>query len=166
MERWNPDNVIGTFTHTPKGVILHGSRSGIIHSVHSEFVSLSNYGKSTELAFNASIGEDEVALHLNPTHWGWNARGCSGLYLAIEFSQSTVQGVISDGQVRAFCIWLRDYVLPIYPNLPRYFPTHAELDGTDEYGTFDGKTDVFPDGDWRTTDLRNRINAHLKFFKI
>lgn len=128
---------------------------------------MSSYGAITKLAYNVTIGEDAFALHLNSSHWGWNARGCSSLYLAAEFAQPTVDYEINDAQVRAFCIWFRDYVLPTWHNIPRNFPTHSELDGTPQYGTFDGKTDVYPKvPSNRTDDLRARIMAHLKFFNI
>lgn len=147
----------------PKGVILHGSRSVVNRSVHDEFIGTANYAHFSPLGlgWNATIGPDEIALHMPHDAWGWNARGCSQLYLAVEFAQAHVTDPIDDGQVRAFC-WFFGEARKRWPNLPAYFPTHAELDGTVEYGGYhDGKTDVFPKSSQDTTDLRVRIHARL-----
>jgi hypothetical protein len=110
--------------------------------------------------WNATIGDDEISIHMGANQWGWNARGCSDDYLAVEFAQPTVSHQISDAQVRAFC-WFVRACRQTWPSLTQYFPTHAELDGTAPYGIYDGKTDVFPRGDSRTAALRARILARL-----
>lgn len=153
----------GLFGETPKGVILHGSRSGAANTTHQEYLGTAAYAHNEPdgLGWNATIGSDELALHLTHRQWGWNARSASPYYLAVEFAQPTVQSPIDDGQVRAFC-WFFESARKTWPDLGTAFPTHAELDGTVEYGGYhDGKTDVFPHGDARTVDLRKRILDRL-----
>lgn len=154
----------GTFSGTPNGVILHGSRSGVAGNPKaSEYTGTANYevNNTADLGWNATIGENIVAVHLTPKEWGWNARNSSQKHLAVEFAQATVDEPLTDAQVDAFVAWLKERVLTVYPDLPLAFPTHAELDGTAEYGTYDGKSDAFPKGDARTDDLRARIMARL-----
>ena len=112
--------------------------------------------------WNATIGDDEIAVHMAHSRWGWNARGASSRFLAVEFAQAVEAKPISDAQVRAF-VWFLNDALRVWPNMPLYFPTHAELDGSAIYGgTYDGKTDVFSKGSARATDLRNRITARIR----
>jgi hypothetical protein len=155
----------GTFPAMPRGVILHGSRSGKAGNPKaSEYAGTANWevNNPNDLGWHATIGEGTVAVHLDPRQWGWNARGSSSHFLAVEFAQATVDEAISDAQVDAFCAWLTERVLPVWPALPMFFPTHAELDGTPEYGPHDGKSDVFPLGDDRADELRARIMARLE----
>lgn len=144
-------------------MILHGSRSGRPQPTHDEYVGTARYAavEPNGLGWNATIGSDEIALHIPLSHWGWNARAASSHYLAVEFAQPTVNDPITDGQVRAFCWWYGE-AKQRWPALSKSMPTHAELDGSVEYGGYyDGKTDVFPKGDHRTTDLRQRILNRL-----
>jgi hypothetical protein len=97
--------------------------------------------------------------------WGWNARQASYRYLAVEFSQPLESFSINDDQVRVFAYWYRLAKLA-WPTLPLHFPTHAELDGTIEYGGYqDGKTDVFSKASNRDDELRLRILAHISWFE-
>ena len=142
---------------------MHGSRSGHNELVgHAEFIGTSNYAADNPLGlgWNATIGDDEISIHMPVSRWGWNARGCSSHYIGVEFSQPTESIEITDGQVRAF-VWYVKEVIKFWPNLPMYFPTHAELDGTTEYGGSDGKTDVFHKGSPATIELRSRIMREL-----
>jgi hypothetical protein len=138
------------------GVILHGSRSGRNWSYEEEFWATARYAASgaNGLGWNATIGPNLVALHIDARHWGWNAREHSKDLLAVEFAQPTIEYPITDAQIDAFCWWFTQKVLPIWPDIPWVFPTHAELPA----GQRDGKTDVFPDG----TDLRLRIGLRLE----
>lgn len=154
----------------PGGVILHGSRSGATgNTTHQEFLGTANYAvnEPSGLGWNATIGDDEIALHMSTRQWGWNARACSDLYLAVEFAQPVEATPISDAQVRAFC-WFFAQARKAWPQLPKNFPTHAELDGTPDYGGYyDGKTDVFSREDSaRVFDLRQRITARLATQKV
>jgi len=154
----------GHFGNTPKGVILHSSRSGAASkSCHEEFEGTAawNGANPDGLAWNATVGDDEIAIHLDPADWGWNARRASSSYLAVEFAQPTAAQAVTDGQVRAFCWWLRARVLKQWPEFPRNFPTHAEVEARGETGQHDGKSDVFPLGDPRADELRARIAARL-----
>ncbi len=148
----------GHFVAQPLGVILHGSRSGRPQSTNDEFWGTSNFAMVTELGWNATVGDDIVAVHLQADEWGWNARSASQRYLAVEFAQPTVNDAISDAQVRAFCHWFMDQGRHDWPRLPLVFPTHAEL----PEGVADGKTDICPRGDPRANDLRARIHKRLR----
>lgn len=152
----------------PRGIILHGSRSGALGPPspagrHKEYIGTANYAVNEPggLGWNATVGEDEIAVHMAFNRWGWNARGCSSLYLAVEFAQPLESWPITDAQVRAFC-WFFGEARKMWPALPASFPTHAELDGTTLYGTYDGKTDVFSRDSPQTEDLRRRIHARLE----
>lgn len=162
MPRIDHDNgtVAGTFAGTPQGIILHGSRSGVAgRSVQAEYDGTRRYAASgIELGWSATVGDDAVSLHMRPRAWGWNARGASSHYLAVELAQPTVHDPITEGQVRALCWWIQQIVLPIWPTLDvTHLPTHAEL----PEGQADGKTDCFPLGDARADELRARIAARL-----
>lgn len=155
----------GSFQTTPSGVILHGSRSGIpTNTIDQEFVGTANYAQNPthDLGWNATIGNDEVAIHIPPLQWGWNARRASSRFLAVEFAQPLVTSPISDGQVRAFCWLYTMHFRRVYPKLPYALPTHAELDAQGVTGTHDGKTDVFPYNSVYTERLRERIGRTLQ----
>lgn len=159
-----PGVASGAYATTPKGVILHGSRSGHPQSTQSEFDGTRRYAvnEPNGYGWTATIGDDAISIHMAPDRWGWNARGCSPHYLAVEFAQPTEADPISTEQVNAFCWAVRRLWQPAWPTLPMVFPTHAELDGTAEYGgTYDGKTDVFSRGSRAADKLRNRITARL-----
>jgi hypothetical protein len=156
--------VSGHYASTPKGVILHGSRSGHPQSTSAEFHGTRRYAvnEPNGLGWTATVGDDEISIHMAPTEWGYNARGCSSKYLAVELAQPTEADPITPGQVNALCWAIRRLWLPAWPALPLHFPTHAELDGTAEYGgQYDGKTDVYSRGSRAADKLRNRIAARL-----
>lgn len=155
----------GRFSSMPKGVILHGSRSGVAgNPKDKEYLGTARYevANTDDLGWNATIGENKVAVHLTPQEWGWNARGSSDNWLAVEIAQATVDEPITDAQVAALADWIKTRVLPAWPSLPMMFPSHAELDGTPEYGPKDGKSDVFPLGDQRMENLRTRLMKALQ----
>lgn len=148
----------------PQGVILHGSRSGsATNTTAQEYLGTARYAVNEPggLGWNATVGDDQIAVHMGYDQWGWNARGCSPVYLAVEFAQAVEARSISDAQVRAAC-WFFQQARARWPNLPANFPTHAELDGTPAYGQRDGKTDVFSRGSPRADELRARIYARLQ----
>lgn len=150
----------GRFTSVPKGVILHGSRSGVAgNPKEKETLGTARYevNNTDDLGWHATIGENHVCIHLTPQEWGWNARGCSDTYLAVEIAQATVDEPITDPQVAALADYIKTRLRVAWPKLPMSFPSHAELDGTPEYGPKDGKSDVFPNGDVRMNDLRARL---------
>jgi hypothetical protein len=152
--------VAGVFSTTPAGVILHGSRSGVpSRSIDAEFVGTSNYAvnEPNGLGWNATIGDDALALHIPADRWGWNARAASRKYLAVEFAQPVEDVDIVSGQVRA-CAWFIHEARKRWPNLPLFMPTHAELDGT-ETGAFDGKSDVYSKFNPKAELLRSAIRA-------
>ena len=154
----------GNFTGTPKGVILHGSRSGSNNDTEREYTGTVNYVRAgaNGLGWHATIGDDRIALHIGPEGYGWNARAASSKYLAVEFAQAVEAKPISDGQVRAFAWWFRNKARATWPNLPLNFPTHAEVEARGETGARDGKTDVFSNGSPRADELRARILAEIQ----
>jgi hypothetical protein len=98
--------------------------------------------------------------------WAWHARGCSPHYVGFELSQAVESHPIDDATVDAFC-WAvnedRQYRLAHgLPLVPLVFKTHAEVDGTPEYGGLrDGKTDVFSRGSAAWVELKGRIVGRL-----
>lgn len=110
-------------------------------------------GGAGGLGWNATIGDNEIAIHGPATHWGWNARRASSNYLALEFAQPTSAHNITQGQVRAAAYYIAKYA----PNVPQYWPSHAELEYNGETGQIDGKTDPYPYGDPRMGQLRDAV---------
>lgn len=153
----------GIFHQMPSGVVLHGSRSGIAgRPIHDEFEGTARFALNTELGWNATVGDDEIALHLAADEWGHHARAASDNYLAVEFAQPVLGDPITDGQVRAFCWWMRKFVLTRWPNFPMHFPTHSEIEHNGETGRFDGKTDIFKwQNEASSDEVRERILARL-----
>jgi hypothetical protein len=156
--------VAGRFSKQPKGVVLHGSRSGTSNSSNQEFDGTRNWAKNNPsgLGWNVTVGENRISIHLTPDEWGWHARAASDDYLSVEFAQATAKVPITDGQIHTFVWWLKEHVFKRWPDMPWHFPTHAEVERWGETGATDGKTDVFPFGDSRNDDLRNKVYALLK----
>ena len=125
-------------------MILHSSRSGLPSSPAEEFALTVAFARAgaNGLGWNATVGQRQVALHIPPTHWGYNARGHSQRYLAVEFSQSRQADIIADSQIEAFVWWFQSVAREQWPSLPPFFICHSEL----EAGVEDGKTDPFPVG--------------------
>lgn len=164
FEDYRDPQPAGTFAATPNGIILHGSRSGVPgNPKDKEYQATARYEVSNpnDLGWNATIGEGKVAVHLDPREWGWNARAASETYLGVEFAQATADEPITDPQVTAFVDWVKARVLPIWPNLPLVFPSHAEID-RDVLKSDQGKSDVFAYGSPKMTELRARIMAGLR----
>lgn len=152
----------GRFSSMPKGIILHGSRSGAAGNPKAkEYLGTARYEVNNPdgLGWHATIGPGRVAAHLTPQEWGWHALQASKVYMGVEFAQATVDEPITDDQVAAFVDWFKTRVLPVWPNMPTHFPSHAEADK--EFGVSQGKTDAFPLGDPRMDDLRARIMRGL-----
>lgn len=166
-----PGHAAGRFVSRPRGVILHSSRSGIAsRDTATEFVKTCEWavsnrieegGEVYHLGWNATIGEAAYAVHLPATEWGWNAHEHSPLFLAVEFSQPTVNHPISDKQVDAFVAWYRREALPVWPGLDILaagaMPAHSETAA----GIRVGKSDPFPRGSVALEFLRRRIVAGL-----
>lgn len=131
----------------------------------TEYRSTANYAASgIELGWNATIGPDIISEHIPVTHWGYNARAASSSSLAVEIAQGQVHMPISDSQVNALAWWIRNRVLSVYGSWelgPTFYPTHAEVEVWGLTGQVDGKTDVFPYGDRRADELRQRLWARL-----
>lgn len=152
----------GKFPTMPKGIILHGSRSGAaVSPKDKEYLGTARYEVSNpnDLGWHATIGENKVAVHLAPQEWGWHALQASKVYIGVEFAQATVDEPITDAQVVAFVDWVKTRVLLAWPSLPMRFLSHAEADK--EQGVSQGKTDAFPLNDPRMDDLRARIMSGL-----
>jgi hypothetical protein len=163
FEDYRDPEPAGTFAAMPRGVILHGSRSGKAGNPQAaEYLGTARYEQSNTagLGWHVTVADDRVAVHLDPREWGWHALQASKVYLGCEFAQPTVDEPITDAQVDAFCAWFSSRVQPAWPGLPLHFPSHAEADR--EFGVNQGKTDAFPLGDPRMDDLRARIMARLQ----
>ncbi len=155
-----PGNTIARFSTMPKGVVLHGSRSGVVtNSIDQEFIGTANYAMNPShgLGWHITVGNDRVAEHIPPTHWGWHARAASSRYLAVEFAQPVEVVTVTDAQIRAFVWWLYTRVFPVWPNLSLHMPTHHEVEISGETGMIDGKTDCYRGNDPRLTVLRTKI---------
>lgn len=155
----------GRFRGTPKGVILHGTRSGRAgNTIHQEYTGTVAYvarGTDGTTAWHVTGGEGEITEHMRVDEWGWNARAASDEYLGYEFAQAVESWDITDAQVEAFAWWFLYRVLPAWPDIPRHFPTHGEVEASGETGSYDGKTDCIRAGDPRADELRTRIMAWL-----
>lgn len=154
----------GRFMGTPKGIVLHGSRSGVAgNPKDKEYLGTARYEVSNPngLGWHATIGEHKVAVHLDPKEWGWHALQASKTYLGVEFAQAVEGEPITDAQVAALVDWIKTRALPSWPSLPMHFPSHAEVD-RDENKVNQGKTDAFRLGDPRMDDLRKRIMVGLE----
>ena len=88
-----------------------------------------------------------------PDEWGHNAREHSPVYIGIELAQATIDKPISDEAVETAAWYIRERVLPRWPDLPLNLVSHATLPA----GQRDGKTDPFPIGDPRWEDLKTRL---------
>jgi hypothetical protein len=153
----------GIFRTQPKGVILHGSRSGRAISRREEYEGTRNFarGGANGLGWNITCGEDIYAVHLASGIWGWNAGEHSSVYLGCEFAQAVEIWDITDAQVRAFAHWIKGSVLVRWPDLDLRatdaLPMHSEL----AQGIRNGKSDVFFRGSARGTQLRARIRLAI-----
>jgi hypothetical protein len=158
-----PGSEGGAFTERPRGIILHGSRSGQSWSISREFDSCRNYaaGGANGLGWNITCGELEYSIHLSPRKWGWNARSASRSYLGVELAQANFGDPITDAMVTALVHWYKHEVVPIWGELPlgsdAALPTHNSL----PEGKADGKSDCMIDPSPDLTDLRKRIRARL-----
>lgn len=152
------------FTGTPKGFILHGSRSGVAgRPKEQEYQGCVSWclNNPDDLSWSATIGENKYAIHMPAQYWGWNARKASPNYVAVEFAQATNSEAISDAQVDAFVHFVKNVVQPAWPSIPLVLKTHAEVEKSGETGKIDGKDDVFPFGDQRAKELKDRILSKL-----
>lgn len=158
-------NIAGAMVGTPKGFLLHGSRSGIKgNPKKQEALACANWciNNPDGMGWHATIGEGEYYVHMPANKWGWNAFEASKSYIAVEFAQATVDEAISDAQVEAFVSFCKNEVFPVYPNIPLVLKTHAEVEKSGETVKTSGKTDVFPYGDARAEELKQRIMNTLK----
>lgn len=164
-EDYRDPDPAGRFAAMPKGIVLHGSRSGAAGNPKDrEYLGTARYEQSNPngLGWHATIGEGKVAEHLTPREWGWHALQASKAYLGVELAQAVEGEPITDGQVAALADWIRTRVLPVWPDLPMHFPSHAEVD-RDENKINRGKTDAFRLGDPRMDELRARLTAALRW---
>lgn len=156
------------FLREPIGCIIHCSSSGQPRSFVDEYYGDVGWAQNPTnvLSWNASIGPDRVANHVPVDRWGWNAFEASSLLLAAEWSESGYGGVrqdVGDDQVRAFCYWWVHYVLPKWPSISLFLPSHAEVEhmGLTGHGVT-GKWDLYRYGDPRMDEVRQRILSELQ----
>ncbi len=151
-----------SFFMTPKGFVLHSTRSGVSRPAQIEFPAAASYetNRTDGCGCNATIGDDTVAIHAPWGRWAWHARKASRYYISLEIAQGTSDDPISDAEVRAI-VWAVEQARDTWPQIPLVFRTHAELEQEGETGLIDGKTDVFPYGDPRADELRAKILTRL-----
>lgn len=159
-----PGTVAGAFIARPKGIILHGSRSGRDWSIEREFDSCRNFaaGGANGLGWNATVGPLAYSVHIDARHWGWSAGSpASGTLLAVEFAQATIDDPVTDDMVAAFVHWYEHEVVPAWGALDlsddAALPCHSEL----AQGQAQGKSDVFLPHSTQAADLRARIRGAL-----
>jgi hypothetical protein len=142
------------FTSPPVGCILHGTRGGAA-TRQAEFEATCNYVRAgaNGLSWQATIFDGVIAIHLPDEAWGWNAKGASSRYLAVEFVQPRLGDEITDEQVQTFCYFFRTARIT-WPDLPLDLVAHSELDPAN-------KSDPFPVDSPKNTELRRRIMACL-----
>jgi hypothetical protein len=153
----------GAFSSTPRGIVLHGSRSGKAGNPQmAEYTGTANWevNNPNSLGWNITVADHRVAEHIDVRHWGWHAKAASPHYLSVEFAQPTVNDAITDAQVDALADWIKTRVTPVWGDLGFHFPSHAEVQQSGEAGDR-GNTDVYPLGDPRLDTLRNRLYALL-----
>ncbi|MGE5619737.1 MAG: N-acetylmuramoyl-L-alanine amidase [Sphingomonadaceae bacterium] len=155
--------IAGRISATPRGIILHGTRSGRRQSRFLEFHGTRAYARAgcggQYLGWHLTVGEDEISEHLPLDRWGYHAREWwSEHWIGIEFAQPTDEYTVTEKQVRAAVWWIKHRLLVAYPDMPLELLAHSEIDP----GIRDGKTDVYPRGDRRTDELRDRIRSSLK----
>src|SRR5687768_14608346 len=159
----NPGSVAGAFTQRPRGIALHGSRSGRDEfSTKHEYDVTRRFAQETELGWNVTIGPDAVAEHIPVTHWRHHARRASDEYLSVELAQPIVHRAIENGQVRAFAWWYLNRVVPVwgeYAMDDEDCPTHHQLETRGLTGHQDARGDVFPDE--RAVSLRQALAAEI-----
>lgn len=126
-----------------------------------EFEATAQYAQTNpdNLCWHATIGDGIVAIHLAAEAWGWSARAFSSDYLAVEFAQPNLGDPISDAAVAAFAWWWLNIARVRWPELPRLFVNHSEVDRLLQ--TPDGKTDLWPAQSRQAADFRQRILARV-----
>lgn len=144
-----PGNVIGTLTQR-KGMIVHSTRSGQNYNTTQEYNATINYIKAGAdgLGWTATVGDGIVAMHMKIGEWGWNVRGASDEWVAVELAQAKLDGPILDSQIEGVAaVWIkaREYYGTTFP---LHFVNHSDL----PEGIADGKTDVCRRGDTSVID--------------
>lgn len=155
FREWLEGNDVGGMFRTPRGMILHGSRSTQNYTTEQEYQATLRYVRNGAGGFgwHATVGDYKICYHMPFERWGHNAREHSLEYIAVELAQANEGDFITDGQVIAAAAVYRD-ALVSWPSLPLFLPYHSELPA----GIRDGKTDVCLRGD---NSVRNRVLAAL-----
>lgn len=154
----------GSLPPTPRGVLLHGSRSGRPLTYAQEFDGTVRWAQNPDnvLGWHATVAEGEIALHVPVRLFGWNAFAASSLYVAIEYAQPTEAYPITDLMVRTANWFIATLVRPTFPRMPLHFPSHAEVEHSGETGHgITGKSDAFSYRSPRMDELRERMRANL-----
>ena len=160
----DPGSAAGSFAGRPDFIAIHGSRSGTGRSTNAEYDGTRAYARVTDLGWNITVGNDRYSIHMATRQWGYHARATSRRSLSAELAQANRYFAIEDGQVRAFCHWLRASVLAAWPDWvigPGQLLSHGEIEARGWTGVRDGKDDPFLAGDPRMDELRARILARL-----
>ena len=151
---------VAPFAGTPKGIVLHATRSGRDWSEQEEFDATLNYVRAGAggLGWHATIGSGRLGLHVPPRNYTWHARGASRSYLGIEFAQPRYGDPITDHALDTAAWWIREYALKQWPDLPLHLVHHAEL----AEGVVDGKSDVYRNDDPEQWHFTERLLSRLR----
>jgi hypothetical protein len=94
---------------------------------------------------------------MGPKEFGWNCGNESDEWIAAEFAQPTIDDPIDDTQVDAYCWWVRNEVLPVWPRLPHVIVAHSDL----QQGIAQGKSDPYRRGSPELEAFKGRVRQRL-----
>lgn len=154
-----PGNVAGRLVN-PQGVILHSTRSGRAIGEQAEYEGTVSYVRNGAggLGWNCTVGPGVICEHMDPDQYGWNARGASSRYVAIEHAQARLGDPVSDQLLDASAWYIQHVVYARWPNMPRTLIHHSEL----SEGMSDGKSDMALAGSAAAEELRQRLLSRLE----
>lgn len=155
IERLSSPNVGGALV-TPRGVMLHSTRSGKDNTPQEEYNGTVNWfmnkwGKS-DASSHALVGHDRIALLVPLTRQAYHAKENNSTHLSIEFVQAktTTPYVGFQYDVGAWLtrLWCGEFGIPMERVLSQYKRGIISHDDS-EQGKRDGKSDVGKSFDWR-----------------
>lgn len=151
-------NIQGRFDKQPDFLLLHGTR-GEKASRREEFDSNRRYcvTNGLGLAWHVTVGENAYSVHMPATEWGYHAFEASKRSIGMEFAQPDGSWGISDAQVEAAAHYLLAEVAPVWPKMNLAIQGGMRHHSEIPEGKRVGKTDVYPNGDVRCDQLRERI---------
>lgn len=164
--------VRGSFVRPPNGTVDHASASGRAQPIDDEYRGTVNWVNANpdELAWSATVGDWKLAIHMGFDEWGYHAGGSSSRRYGIELAKGVTDGVISDGQVAAYCTF-QQLAAAFWRTRGETYRvdvrlSHAEAEASGETGLVYGKIDVYPLGSGRYAELKARIATQLRLMGL